>query len=105
MNRYTEWIDNFYEREVLNGKTQETQEKKQEKARGEKTGKHFSPSDCKPLDYDTIRKIMDGHCIPTTYYIGNLYAVESWTENGGANSRLVDVSRWSKKEIYDWLGY
>ena len=50
---------------------------------------------------DTIRKILDAHCILTTWYDGKLYALE----NAGKESRLVDVTNWSKKKLYDWLGY
>ena len=49
----------------------------------------------------TIRKILDEHCILTTLYNGKLYAYE----NANKDSKFIDVTNWSKKQIYDWLGY
>lgn len=50
---------------------------------------------------NTIREILDAHCILTAFYDGKLFALE----NAGKDSRLLDVTNWSKKQIYDWLGY
>lgn len=50
---------------------------------------------------DAIRKILDAHCILTTFYDGKLYAYEA----ANKDSKFIDVTNWSKKQIYDWLGY
>lgn len=50
---------------------------------------------------NTIRKILDAHCILTTFYDGKLYAFE----NANIDSKFINVTNWSIKQIYDWLGY
>lgn len=59
--------------------------------------KPHSPADFKPLNIKTRRKILDAHCILTTYYGNSLFAFDG--------EKLVNTEKWSKKDIYDWLGY
>ena len=67
--------------------------------------KPHSPADRKPLDIHTRRKILDAHCIPTTYYKGVLFAVEGGEIHGEKYVKLIDTTYWSKQDCYDWLGY
>ena len=48
-----------------------------------------------------IRNVLDAHCILTAFYDGKLFALE----NAGNDSKLLDMTNWNKKQIYDWLGY
>ena len=67
--------------------------------------KPHSFADRKPLDIHTRRKILDAHCIPTTYYNGKLFAVESGSLEGEPYWKLIPTTGWSKQDCYDWLGY
>jgi len=46
---------------------------------------------------EEIRKIMDEHCMLTTFYDGKLFVLE--------DDGLVECTNWTKKQVYDWLGY
>ena len=57
---------------------------------------------------ERIISILERHYIEyATTPSGKIYAVEKWfnTKTGLFESEITDVTGWSKKQLYDWLGY
>lgn len=54
---------------------------------------------------NTIIKILKAHCI--TYKIDNnrVIADDVYTQNGVTYTNTIDVTDYTKKQLYTWLGY
>ncbi len=57
------------------------------------------------MPIDKIRKIMDEHGILTMFYMGKLFALEVAVKDGIDCSKTINVTGWTKEEVYNWLGY
>lgn len=52
-----------------------------------------------------ITRILDAHSIEYHVIGGRVFAVEYFTQDGIPLADLVDVTTWSRAQLYDWLGY
>lgn len=54
----------------------------------------------------TITKILKNHGIFYTVGArGIVWAQEVWTDADGCHQRMVNVTRWTAQQLFDWLGY
>lgn len=55
---------------------------------------------------ETIKRILEDHSIEYMEFEGYIVAFERWTDTKGNNGvNFLDVTRWSRKQLFDWLGY
>lgn len=52
-----------------------------------------------------IVRILNLHCIYYMIDAGRIFAEEVYTVNGKIYSNFIDVTGWTHKELYSWLGY
>lgn len=52
-----------------------------------------------------IIKRLDLHSIQTRINNGQVEALEEWTKNGKYGCQWIDVTGWTTRQVYDWLGY
>ena len=52
-----------------------------------------------------IVKLLGLHYIDTRVANGRVYAVETYAQNGVLWEEEVDVTDYTKRELYQWLGY
>ena len=57
------------------------------------------------MKIETIEKILKLHYVNTMWVDNRLYAEEEYSINGVGTSTWIDVTDWTRKEVYDWLGY
>lgn len=55
---------------------------------------------------ETIKRILEDHSIEYMEFEGYIVAFERWTDIKGNNGvNFLDVTGWSRKQLFDWLGY
>lgn len=55
---------------------------------------------------ETIKRILEDHSIEYMEFNGYIVALEYWTgTNGSSGVNFLDVTGWSRKQLFDWLGY
>ena len=55
---------------------------------------------------ETIKQILTAHNIKFMEIEGYIVALEYWTGTNGSNGvNFLDVTGWTKKQLFDWLGY
>lgn len=69
-----------------------------------------SREEARKMSNQAIRNILDMHYIEnTTDTAGRVYAVEEWTYIDDPAHKLhrdyVDMTEWTRQQVYDWLGY
>ena len=58
---------------------------------------------------ETIKKILENHSVPAYESNGRVFASEEWLQFYGENRipvyNWIDVTGWTREQVYDWLGY
>ena len=55
---------------------------------------------------ETIKRILDDHSIDYMEIEGYIVAFERWADTEGKHGiNFIDVTGWSRKQLFDWLGY
>ena len=55
---------------------------------------------------ETIKRILNDHNMEYLEYNGYIMVLEHWTEsNGNSGVNFIDVTGWTRKQLFDWLGY
>jgi hypothetical protein len=66
--------------------------------------------DVKPMVHKAIMdmvkpRILEQHGVQWSTRSGRLFALECYTDNGIPGSQWIDVTGFSTRKLYDWLGY
>lgn len=55
---------------------------------------------------ETIKRILEDHSIDYMEIEGYIVAYERWSDTDGNNGiNFIDVTNWTRKQLFDWLGY
>ena len=57
------------------------------------------------MNFKTLAKILDNHCINYKIENGRFYAEEVYTINGVAGAEWKDFTNITMRALRDWLGY
>lgn len=52
-----------------------------------------------------IERILTAHYIPVMQKDGEIFALETWTENGIPGAHWERVTDWTPEKLFAWLGY
>lgn len=55
---------------------------------------------------ETIKQILKDHSVEYIEIKGYIVALEDWNGiDGSSGINFIDMTSWSRKQIFDWLGY
>lgn len=54
--------------------------------------------------FERIQKILDNHSVPYYVWRGRIYA-DAMTAGVPVFDEVIDVTDWTIRELYEWLGY